>query len=422
MISDLKKYFSFLLKNEAGRASKNKIIIISLIIPALFLVNKLFLAGFADSNSFLINSALSNLLFIKGISPYSKDIVSILNNYFSTRGAGVISEGAIFQLPIYQLILYLPFSFIRDLNWSLSLWLTANQCIYLLCLINCIKLFNWEPNKKVLWIILGVGLFGYFAVSNFLAANTSIFQFYFFILGLGFIFSDKYIPAGLLLGLATIDPFNFYLPLLIVVGFLISRKQLEPIAWFAISIVLLSLLGIIFDSGWILKFLRNNFLEGSFFPFIDYNHAFLNWIPKPSLGGVVNFIPIILTVWLFLEFSRLPKQSSNQLFWMLSLTTCINPFIIMRETNYSSILFILPIIFLVYLWENHSSGLINKVIYGILVLIAVILPMAALIFPQTFRFIGNFHSINMLNSLILLAMLYWIRWWVVIPYDYLTHK
>jgi hypothetical protein len=170
---------------------------------------------------------------------------------------------------------------------------------------------------------------------------------------------------------------------------------LEPVAWFTISIVLLSLLGIIFDSGWILKFLRNNFLEGSFFPFIDYSSAFLNWMPK---------------------------QTENQLFWILSLAACINPFVIMRENNYASILLVLPIIFLVYLWENHSSGSINKVIYGILALIAVIFPLATLVFPQSFQLIGNFHSINLINSLIFTLMLYWIRWWVVIPYDYLTHK
>jgi len=422
MISDLKKYFSFLLRNEAGRASKNKLIIGVLVIPALFVFNLLFLAKFADTNSFQINSALSNLLFMRGISPYSKDIASILENYFSTRGASVVSNSVIFQLPIFQLILYLPFSFISNLNWSISLWLTANQGIYLLCLANCIKIFNWEPNKKFTWIILGGGLFAYFGVSNFLDSNTSIIQFFFLILGLGFIFSEKPIPAGLMLGLATIDPFNYFLPLVIILGFLISRKQLEPIAWFIISITLFSLVGVIFDSGWILKFLRNNFLEGSFFPFIDYNHALLNWISKLSSSGLVNLIPILLLVWLFLEFSRLPKQSSNQLYWMLSLTACINPFITMRETNYSSILLALPIIFLVYLWENHSSGLINKVIFGIIGLITVLLPLSVLIFPQSFRFFSNFHSINLINCLIIIALLYWIRWWVVIPYDYLTHK
>jgi len=422
MISDLKKYFSFLIKNETGQASKKKLIIVILVIPFLFLFNLFFLAKFADANSFQINSALSNLLFIKGISPYSKDIVSILENYFSTRGSNVVPDGMTFQLPIYQLIFFLPFSFLNNLNLSISLWLTVNQGIYLLCLAKCIKIFNWGLDIKLTWLILGCGLLAYFGVSNFLGANTSIIQFYFLSLGLGCIFSEKPILAGFVLGLATIDPFNFFLPLVIILGFLIKRKQLEPIVWFIISIILFSLVGVIFDSGWLLKFLRNNFLEGSFYPFINYNQAFLNWVSKPSSSGFVNFLPIFLLFWLFIEYSRLQKQSSNQLFWILSLTACINPFITMQETNYSSILYILPIIFLMYLWDNHSSGLINKVVYGTIGLVAVILPMLALVFPQVFRFIENFHWINLINSLILIALLYWIRWWVVIPYDYLTHK
>jgi apolipoprotein N-acyltransferase len=106
----------------------------------------------------------------------------------------------------------------------------------------------------------------------------------------------------------------------------------------------------------------------------------------------------------------------------LSLAVCINPFIIMRETNESSVLYILPIIFLMFLWEKHSAGIINKVICGILGFTAVVLPMAALIFPSSFQFLSNFHTINLINSIVLIIMLYWIRWWVVIPYDYLKNN
>jgi hypothetical protein len=127
-------------------------------------------------------------------------------------------------------------------------------------------------------------------------------------------------------------------------------------------------------------------------------------------------------IWLYLEFSRLPKQGSSHLFWMLSLTACINPFIIMRETNYSSVLYLLPVIFIVYLWEYHSSGILNKVIYGILGVLVVALPLAALLFPGQFKYVSNFHTINLINSLVMIIILYWIRWWVVIPYDYLTNK
>jgi hypothetical protein len=94
----------------------------------------------------------------------------------------------------------------------------------------------------------------------------------------------------------------------------------------------------------------------------------------------------------------------------------------MRETNYSSVFYLIPIIFIVYLWENHSTGLINKVIYGILGFSTIVLPLVVLLFPASFRLINNFHSINLINSLVLLVLLYWIRWWVVIPYDYLTNK
>lgn len=422
MFNDVKKYFSYIFKNEEGKGTKNKIFFVLIIFSALFLINKYFLFKISDRENFQIYTALSDLLFFKGISPYSKDISSILENYFSTRGAFLNSHQIIFLLPIYHLIFYLPFTFIPDINWSLSLWLTINQCIFLLCIVNCLKILKWEPKGWSMKIILGVSLITYFGITNFLAANTSIFQLFFLVLSLKTLFSEKYIFAGLLLGLATVDPFNFLLPFFIIMAFIFSLKQLEPVVWTFISVVLLSLGGIIFDSGWILKFLRNIFLEGSFFPFIDYNHALLNWISKLSPGGIINFIPIILLILLFIEFFRLPKQSTNHLFWMLSFASCINPFFIMRETNYSSILYVLPIIFIVYLWENHSAGLINKVIYGIIGITAVVLPMAALLFPGSFRFLSNFHSINLINSFFLIIVLYWTRWWVVIPYDYLENK
>ena len=422
MLNDIKKYYSFLIKNEEGRGTKNKIFLILIIILALFLINKLFLVNYANSEYFQIYSALSKLLFFKGISPYSKDISSILVNYFSTQGEFLSFNKIIFQLPIYQLIFYLPFSLIPSLNWSFLLWLTINQSIFLLCIVNCIKILKWEPNKWTMLIILGVGLITFFGISNFLAANTSIIQLFFLIMGLKAYFSERYVIAGLLIGLASIDPFNFFIPLFSIIFFLLSRKHFEPIFWSIISIVLLSLGGIVFDSGWILKYFRNIILEGSFFPFIDYNNALLNWISKLTFGSLVNFVPILLLIWILIEYSRLPKQNSNQLFWILSLIICINPFIAMRETNYCSVLYILPLIFIIYLWENRSTGMLKKVIYGIVCFTAVVLPMAVLLFPGTFMFLLNFHSINLINSIILLIVLYWIRWWVVTPYDYLIIK
>jgi hypothetical protein len=103
----------------------------------------------------------------------------------------------------------------------------------------------------------------------------------------------------------------------------------------------------------------------------------------------------------------------------LSLAICINPFIIMRENNYASVLYLLVFTFILFLWATRSTGLINKIIYSILLIISVLLPILGFVYPSYFKFLSDFQSINFINSVILLLMLYWVRWWVVKPYDYL---
>lgn len=419
MLNDLKKFITYLSDNEEGKDIKNKIYFFLIIILALLIINKFFLIKFSDSGNFKIQSALSNLFFLKGISPYSKNITSVMANYFSTRGVSFQTNNFIFQLPIYQLIFYLPFSLIPDNNWSLSIWLTLNQFLLLLCIENCFKLLNWDPKYFIKIGLMGIGLIAFFGISNIFAVNTSIIQLLFLIMGLKFLFFEKYVISGLFIGLATLDPFNFFIPLVVVLVYLLTKRLYEPLIWIIITIVLLSLSGLIFDSGWVLKMLKNIFLEGSFFPFIDFNHALLNWMSKLPSGNLIKFVPISLLIWISLEFSRLPRQNLKQLIWLLSLASCINPFVIMRETNYASVLYLLPLIFIVYLWEIHSTGIINKVIFGILLLTAVAIPLAGLLLPKDFSFLENFHSINLINSIVLIIVLYWIKWWVVKPYDYL---
>lgn len=388
----------------------------------LLILNRFLLFKFADLGNFQINTALSNLLFLKGISPYSRDIPSILDNYFSTRGVVLNASDFHFKLPIYQLIFFLPFSLIPDFNWSFSIWLTVNLCIFLACILNFIKLLKWEPEKWLRITALVGGMLSFYGISNFLDANTSFIQLFFLLIGLNAVFSEKLILAGILMGIVTIDPFNFMIPLIIILLFLSKQKKVVSVIWFFVMTGLLSLGGFIFDSGWILKFFRNIILERTFFPLIDYNQALLNWNIQISLGSLINLLPILLLIWIIIEFSRVPKQNSSQLFWLLSMVICINPFLIMRETNYASVLYLIPIIFIIFLWEKHSTGKINNIIYGIIGFVSVLLPFAILLFPITFDFISNFHSMNLINSLLLILVLYWIRWWVVIPYDYLNNE
>ncbi len=188
MLKDLKKFITYLSDNEEGKDTKNKIYFFLIIILALLIINKFFLIKFSDSGNFKIQSALSNLFFLKGISPYSKDIESVMANYFSTRGVSFQTNNFIFQLPIYQLIFYLPFSLIPDNNWSLSIWLTLNQFLLLLCIENCFKLLNWDPKYFIKIGLMGIGLIAFFGISNIFDVNASIIQLLFVIMGLKYLF------------------------------------------------------------------------------------------------------------------------------------------------------------------------------------------------------------------------------------------
>jgi hypothetical protein len=422
MLNDIKKYFSYLSNKVEGKESRKKWIQIFILVIGLFLFNYYYFGGIANRYNFQVQTALSQLLFFKGISPYSQNISSILANYFSTHAWIYKPYNTLFQLPIYQLVFYLPFSTIKDQTWAFSIWLTVNQCVFLLSIEIFTQLLMWKPKDWIKVVIMGSCLISFFCISNILEGNSSLIQLFFLVFGLKSYFSDKYIVAGICIGIASLDPYNFFIPLIAILAFVVGNKQYEIFLWFIISIIMLSITGLIFDSGWILKMAKNILLKGSFFPFIDYNHALLNWISKLTPGDFINFIPILLFIWIFIEYSRIQKQNPNQLIWLLCLVSCINPFVIMRETNYAAVLYIFPLIFIIYLWNFHSGGLINNVVYGILFLTAVVIPIANLLYPGYLKLFGNFHSIDLMNSILMILILYWVRWWVIKPFDYLIHN
>jgi hypothetical protein len=422
MINDLKKYVSYLSESAEGKERGKSWILLIFLIIGLFLFNFFYLNYYANRLNFQVQTALSNLLFFKGISPYSQNISSILANYFSTRSWIFKSFTGLYQLPIYQLVFYLPFSIIPDQNWSFSLWLTINQCLFLYSIEAFIELLTWKPKNWLKIVLLGGALITFFGISNILDANTAFIQLFFFVLGLKSLFSEKYIAAGIFLGLVFLDPYNFFIPLLVTLVYIISRKQFETLLWFIISTTLLSLGGLIFDAGWILKMVKNLLLKSAFFPFIDYSHALLNWLTRLIPGDFISFVPILLLIWLFIENSRISKQNSNEFIWFLCLANCINPFFIMREINYAAVLYVFPLIFIIYLWNLHSEGKITNVIYGILFASSIGIPAALIFFPGKLSLLNNFHSIDLINSILMILILYWVRWWVVKPFDYLIHE
>jgi hypothetical protein len=362
---------------------------------------------------FFTRTALARLLFFNNISPYSLDIKSILENYFSTRPIVVSFENLKFVDPIFQLFFYFPFGLIPDPVWVASIYLTINQGFIIWIIETIYRLLDWQPSWKIR-ILNGVIAFSSFLGTSFiLAPDLSVIQTLLFLAGLYFSLKGKPIPGGLLLGFSLLSFQLTTLSLLLVMAFFIATKKNGPIIWFLITIGLLSLAGIIFDNNWPLMMLGNFFLKPQHFPFTNFSAAVGISSTGAILPALINFLPVFLFILIAVEWLRTPKVSSNHLFWLLAFIINLNPILTATQNFSPKFIHLFVYLFIFYLWYFRSEGKVKQVLLGVYVLMIVILPGLGKLLPQALSFLNSSTGFHLLRIFFTLTMLYWVKWWIL---------
>jgi hypothetical protein len=353
------------------------------------------------------------LLFFNNISPYSLDIKSILENYFSTHPIDVSFENLKFVDPIFQLFFYFPFGLIPDPVWAASIYLTINQGFIIWIIETIYRLLNWQPSWKIR-ILNGVIAFSSFLGTSFiLAPDLAVIQTLLFLAGLSFSLKGKPIPGGLLLGFSLLSFQLTTLSLLLVMAFFIATKKNGPIMWFLITIGLLSLAGFIFDNNWPLMMLGNFFLEPQHFPFTSFSAAIGVSSTGAILPALINFLPVFLVILIAVEWLRTPKVSSNHLFWLLAFIINLNPMLTATQNFSPKFIHLFVYLFIFYLWYFRSEGTVKQVLLGVYVLMIVILPGLGNLLPQALSFLNSSTGFHLLRIFLTLTMLYWVKWWIL---------
>lgn len=413
MFEDISRVLKKLIDSEKGKIYRNLFLFGLALLLFLTVLNRYLIVDLIDLQFFLTRTVLARLLFFNGISPYSSDIQAILSNYFSSSGLQVSIQGFHFRDPIYQLFFFFPFTIINDPTWASSLWLTINQFLVFVILEAIYSLFDWKPSWKFRLMNAGITFTSFLGFAYFKYPDFSIVQMAIFLMALNLKKRNKFVSSGLFLGLATLNGFVSILPLIFVIAFLVSENNRSIIVWSFISIVLLSLAGFIFDNNWLLKIMRNLFLEAGRFPFINYNNGLINQFGETSLPQVLNFIPLVLAIWLILEWIRMPKKSNFHLYWLISFGICLNPILAINEKFQPSFQMLLVYLFIIFLWLFRSGGKVKYYLLGIFLLLIVILPFLDFLFPERMNFFNNSIEFNLLNILLTVLMLYWVRWWII---------
>jgi len=419
MINEIKRFFRFLFEEEMGRKIIFRILFGAGLIAALLFFNKLILIKWVEKEYFSTHWALSRLAFREGVNPYQDDITSLISNSFPDVFPSNSTDNFLFQLPIFQLFLFYPMTFIRDFDWALTIWLTINQLLIMVNMLLLFRIFSIGQPKIFLAACTGFSFLFFSNFQNLLQGNIAIIHLSLLLLSIYYYKKNKLVAAGILLGLTGIEPFHFIVAGGFFILLMFYERKKSAVFWTIISVALLTISGIIFHSSWVLQFARNILSERSFFPLISYSSALLRkW--DLAIQGVllVNTIPVFLLLWMFYEFLRTPKNTQMQKWWLLGLGFIMNSLILMRRDSYTEILFLPVYMFIITLWIKRSKGIFNWIVITISILLSTLLPLLNYLAVKVYdKSLLTGQLIYFWNISYLLIMLYWVRLWILKDYS-----
>ncbi len=413
MLDEIKKIVKIAAHDPKYAALWKKTIILLAVFMALLLANRFLLIGLADKGEFFIQLQRAKVSLGGDTSVYNAAIVPTGSD-LKILGLDRLEAGR-FHLPLFSLIFYLPFTLIKDFNWSLALWLSTNQVIAYFILAVSLKILNKKVPEKFQIVGASLLLLIYFILINILNANLSLIQIFLILLAFLKIRKNDYIFSGILLGLAFSNPFELFLPLAMIFILNVHNRRAKVNSWLLISMALLALAFVIFDTRWLLEWLKTLLLEREIYPFISYRQYINSVFPRINTS-LVELGPILITMWIVIEWLRTPKDNYLQEMWLLSLAFTLAPLLTMWDNPYALAGYLFVLIYNVSLWYERATPKFRLFSAGIHAGLLIILPLAQMILKHRLLNNPEMYVYNLVFTLLLLLNLYWVRLWVMNPY------
>ncbi len=318
-----------------------------------------------------------------------------------------------FSLPLFSILLYLPFALINNTNLALAIWMMVLEVGLIAIFLMSMKLFFWKPRSIVLGGLLLFGLFGFHGIMPLLAGNLIILTTLVVIVILMAV-QDKHDEiAGILLTflLFNPEPVAFFVVFLVV--WAIYSQRTKIIVWFLGSFLLLIGFSIALIPDWGLQYLRN---------FLIAYQA----IEPGSPGGVLisrwgeigNRLSIGITafivVFILVEWWLLYRSGSKRLFIWTGMTTLVlGTWSGLKISPLHYVILYPAIIMGLQLlserWKERANGLILSIL-ALLFLTNWGIFLATI--SENLQ-IGISSFLFFPTPVVAFLLLYWSRWWVV---------
>ena len=358
----------------------------------------------------------TRLFLMNGLNPYGEEAAALIRQAAGeiTPGVGLFTppdeKSLRFVTPLYSIILYLPYIFMKTPVLGRAIWMTILEGALVAQALLAMKIVNWKPGRLVQIVFVLIFVCWYPSVQSVVEGNPSILVSLFVIGGLVSIRNKGYELAGVLFAFATI---KMNVALLFVIFILIwayRQRNWKLIGWFFGTIVLLGASVTLLMPEWLTAYLQS-FVQF----FIDNPVNTLSGILSGELPGTGKRIGWLLTgimgaVMLF-EWSILRRKEYHIFLWTASLTLVAGQWIGVR-LNAANLNLLFPVlVFIFWLWgERWKRG---GVIASVVILAVMLLGTWGLYWGRSGKSLDESSLLIIPFPIFLMLVLYWVRWWAI---------
>ncbi len=352
-------------------------------------------------------------LVTSGISPYSDTNTTEIQKLVQKENGFTPGNPPKFTSPIFSGILVFPFALIGEENLAHAIWLTAQLGAIFAIVLVSIKITAWKPTWFIFLLFLLFTIFSYHVVFPLIDGGLSIWAALFLASAYLALSTNRNELAGILLALSAIQPQMVILVLLLTLIWAASQRRRLVILWFFVTIVFLSIVGLLIAPDWIIQYIRLVYKFQQNFPPGTPGVLFRDVMPGlgKQLGWLVSGVSAVV---LLVEWWLALKRDFRWLLWTVCLTLVISQWIGIPTIPSNFIGLILPLILIsaTFIERWSRGGQWVAVLMAILIFI-----WEWILFYMDVTGSQPQMRINLIIPLplILLIGLYWVRWWALKP-------
>lgn len=356
---------------------------------------------------FFVDWFSARSLFIDGVNPYSETAQNSMVSF--ARAAGVVLDpGARYGPPLYAAFFTLPFAVVRDFVWAWAVWMVVSEGILIGLVLISLSMARWRVKPVLLGLLALFGVLWFHGLYPLVTGNVSILVSLLIAAVFLAIRSRQYEFAGVLLGMATIQPHAMLLFAFFVIVWSFRYRHAKLAGWFFATTILLSGTVALIRPQWIIDYLRVSIQPNPTNPTISVVlQSFL-----PAAGERLGFILSALTgLVLFIEWFISKKTDFDGFLWTGLLTLTLAPWIGL-PTEPATFLVAFPAIILSFcLWNERwpRAGIVLSILASLLLLAGIWLIYLTKAGSPASANPGLFFA----QPLLLAIMLYWVRWWAI---------